>query len=278
MPDRRDSPPSAPVPPVPPPEPAPGPFGPVEGRWLGNLGRLRDAVRQEVLRDQLAGLGPLRGGQARVLDAGCGQGTQALHLARAGHQVTGLDPSERLLGEFRRLLAAEPPEVAARVRLVQGTGEDAARLAGTGFGAVLCHGVLMYQPDPVPLLTGLTAAAGPGGVLSLLVRNGLALAMRDGLRGDAAGALAAFGRLEYVNRLGLAARAHTPDQLDAILRPLGWRRAAWFGVRVFTDHRDEPAPAAGPLAGLLAAEREAGRTDPYRSVAALLHLVYRRTG
>ena len=273
MPDRRDSPPGAPVPP---PEPAPGPFGPVEGRWLGNLGRLRDAVRQEVLRDQLAGLGPLRGGQARVLDAGCGQGTQALNLARAGHQVTGLDPSERLLGEFRRLLAAEPPEVAARVRLVQGTGEDAARLAGTGFGAVLCHGVLMYQPDPVPLLTGLTAAAGPGGVLSLLVRNGLALAMRDGLRGDAAGALAAFGRLEYVNRLGLAARAHTPDQLDAILRPLGWRRAAWFGVRVFTDHRDEPAPAAGPLAGLLAAEREAGRTDPYRSVAALLHVVYQR--
>ena len=80
MPNRRDSPPGAPVPP---PEPAPGPFGQAEGRWLGNLGRLRDAVRQEVLRDQLAGLGPLRGGQARVLDAGCGQGTQALHLARA---------------------------------------------------------------------------------------------------------------------------------------------------------------------------------------------------
>ena len=47
-------------------------------------------------------------------------------------------------------------------------------------------------------------------------------------------------------------------------------------MRVFTDHRDEPAPAAGPLAGLLAAEREAGRTDPYRSVAALLHVVYGR--
>jgi S-adenosylmethionine-dependent methyltransferase len=254
------------------------PFRPAEGRWLGNLGRLRDAVRQEVLRDQLAGLGPLRGGPARVLDAGCGQGTQALHLARAGHDVTGLDPSARLLGEFRRALAAEPPEVAARVRLVQGPGEDAARRAGTGFGAVLCHGVLMYQPDPLPLLAGLTAAAGPGGVLSLLVRNGMALAMRDGLRGDAAAARAAFGRLEYVNRLGLPARAHTPGQLDAILRPLGWSRDAWFGVRVFCDHRDEPAPAAGPLGELVAAEREAGRTDPYRSVAALLHLVYRRAG
>ncbi len=253
-------------------------FGPAEGRWLGNLGRLRDVVRQEVLSDQVAGLGPLRAGPARVLDAGCGQGTQALYLARAGHEVTGLDPSPRLLGEFRRALEAEPSAVAARVRLVEGTGEDAARLAGRGFGVVLCHGVLMYRPDPVPLLAGLTAAAGPGGVLSLLVRNGLALAMRDGLRGDAEGALAAFGQLRYVNRLGLEARAHTPEQLDALLAPLGWRRAAWFGVRVFTDHRDEPAPEPGPLASLLAAEREAGRTDPYRSVAALLHVVYERAG
>jgi hypothetical protein len=180
--------------------------------------------------------------------------------------VTGLDPSARLLGEFRRAVAAEPPEVAARVRLVQGAGEDAARLAGSGFGAVLCHGVLMYQPE-VPLLTGLTAAAGPGGVLSLLVRNGLALAMRDGLRGDAAGARAAFGRLEYVNRLGLAARAHTPDQLDAILGPLGWRRAAWFGVRVSPITGTSPRRTAGPLAELLAAERRPGRTDPYRKAS-----------
>jgi hypothetical protein len=45
---------------------------------------------------------------------------------------------------------------------------------------------------------------------------------------------------------------------------------------VFTDHRDEPAPPAGELADLLAAEREAGGRDPYRSVAALLHLIYVR--
>jgi S-adenosylmethionine-dependent methyltransferase len=45
-------------------------------------------------------------------------------------------------------------------------------------------------------------------------------------------------------------------------------------VRVFTDHRDEPAPGPAELDGLLTAEREAGGRDPYRSVAALLHLVY----
>ena len=40
------------------------------------------------------------------------------------------------------------------------------------------------------------------------------------------------------------------------------------------SHLDEPAPEPAELDGLLAAEREAGRRDPYRSVAALLHLVY----
>ena len=69
---------------------------------------------------------------------------------------------------------------------------------------------------------------------------------------------------------------HTPADLDRVLQPLGWRPEAWYGVRVFCDHRDEPAPGPETLRPLLAAEREAGRRDPYRQVAALLHVVYRR--
>ncbi|MEP7025457.1 MAG: methyltransferase domain-containing protein, partial [Actinomycetota bacterium] len=157
---------------------------------------------------------------------------------------------------------------------VRGPGEDAPSLAGGGFDVVLCHGVLMYLDDPAPMLSALTAAAAPGGVISLLVRNGMAPAMRDGLRGDWPAALRAFDSKDYVNRLGVAALALTPADLDQLLGPLGWQPAGWFGVRVFTDHRDEPAPDPGELADLLAAEREAGRRDPYRSVAALLHLVY----
>lgn len=115
------------------------------------------------------------------------------------------------------------------------------------------------------------------GRLSLLVRNGLALAMREGLRGDWAGARAASDFCRYVNRLGLTARAHTPADLDAALGPFGWRRERWFGVRVFSDHRDVAAPSGDELEQLLAAEQEAGARDPYRSVAALLHVSYRQS-
>ncbi len=252
-------------------------FGPGVAGWLAGLGRLRDVVRQEVLRGQLAEL-PQLARPARVLDVGCGQGTQAMHLARAGHQVTGLDPSAELLAAFGAALAAEPPDVASRVTLRQGQGERAAELAPGPFDLVACHGVLMYANHIAPLLAALAAVAAPGAAISLLVRNGLAMAMRPGLLGDGPGALAAFDTAGYVNRLGLAARAHTPADIDAVLVPLGWRRTGWFGVRVFTDHRDEPVPGAAELAPLLAAEAQAGRRDPYRRVAALLHLVYGRLG
>lgn len=244
--------------------------------WVGVLGRMRDVVRQEVLAAQLAGLPQLAARPARVLDVGCGQGTQALRAARAGHDVTGIDSSPDLLARFEQALAAEPAAVAARVRLVHGAGERAPELVSGGFDLVMCHGVLMYLDDIGPMLASLARVAAPGGAISLLVRNGLAPAMRDGLRGRWPEAARAFDSKDYVNRLGLAAHAHTPQDLDRALRPLGWRRSAWFGVRVFTDHRDEPAPEPGELAGLLAAEREAGGRDPYRSVAALLHLIYER--
>jgi S-adenosylmethionine-dependent methyltransferase len=251
-------------------------FGERVTEWIGVLGRLRDVVRQQVLRSQVAGLSQVSRGPARILDVGCGQGTQALYLARAGHDVTGLDSSAELLARFNDDLAREPAEVAARVRLIRGPGERAADLVSGPFDLVMCHGVLMYLDDPRPMLSALSQLSTGGGALSLLVRNGLATAMRDGLRGHWQAALRGFDTLEYTNRLGLSAHAHTPADLDRMLAPLGWERQAWFGVRVFTDHLDRPAPGPDELPDLLAAEREAGRRDPYRSVAALLHLVYGR--
>ncbi|TCK22594.1 class I SAM-dependent methyltransferase [Pseudonocardia endophytica] len=237
--------------------------------WLRNVERSRNTVRQRLVADQVAAL--VGGADAlRVLDVGCGQGTQALALARRGHAVTGLDPSEELLERF----AGDAEAAGVDVRLVRGPGEKAAELAPGPFDLVLCHGVLMYLDDPAPLLDALSAVAAPDARLSLLVRNGLAPAMRPGLRGESGAALEAFDRPDYTTRLGLAARMHTPSELDALLVPAGWRPLRWYGVRVFSDHRADPGPSE--LDDLVAAEAEAGARDPYRQVAALLHVQYRR--
>ncbi|MCA1693881.1 MAG: methyltransferase domain-containing protein [Actinobacteria bacterium] len=238
------------------------------------MGRLREVVRQELVAAEL--VEHTAGKKLEVLDVGCGQGTQALRLARAGHSVTGLDISKELLDRFRAELDGEPAEVRDRVRLVLGPGEAATELTDGPFDVLLCHGVLMYLDDITPMLTALSRLAAQRAMLSLLVRNGLALAMRNGLCGDWATAQAAFDTTDYTNRLGLPAHAHTPADLDAVLVPLGWNPERWYGVRVFTDHRDEPAPSPDRLRPILAAEQEAGRRDPYRAVAALLHVLYRR--
>jgi len=257
-------------------DPVPNAFAAGVPAWLARLGGVRNLVRQEILAGQLADLAAEMGRPLRIVDVGCGQGTQAIRLAGAGHQVTGLDPSPELLATFRADLGEEDAAVRDRVQLVGGDGLDAAQLVGGGFDLVLCHAVLTYLDEPAPMLSALARCAAPGGYISLLVRNGLAPAMRAGLRGDWNSANAAFNTLDYTNSLGLAAHAHTPAQIDTALAAIGWVRHRWFGVRVFTDHRDDALPQAEVLAALLAAERVAAQRDPYRQVAALSHLVYRR--
>jgi SAM-dependent methyltransferase len=251
-------------------------FAAGEQRWRARLGTLRQVVRQELVSRQLAAHLPRT--PARVIDVGCGQGTQLLRLARDGYDVTGVDSSPTMLDDLRRALDDEPDDVRARVRAVQA---DARNLASfTDFDVVLCHGVLMYFADPEPLLDDLVRLVAPGGVLSLLVRNGDALAMRPGLLGDWDAARRGFESPSYDNRIGVTARA---DRIGDLVASLGERRMttlAWYGVRVFTDTAadDAEVPGEPELTALLECEERAGATDPYRRVAALTHVIARRTG
>ncbi|MEU9260896.1 methyltransferase domain-containing protein [Streptomyces sp. NPDC048212] len=239
---------------------------------------MRNTVRQELvarqLDEQIAARYPV-GQRLRVLDVGMGQGTQALRLARAGHSVTGLESDAEMLRTAREALAGEPEGIRERVRLIEGDGRDTGvHFMPGSFDVVLCHGVLMYVPEPDPLLAGLARMLAPGGLLSLLVRNADALAMRPGTAGDFGAALAAFETDTYTNRLGLSVRADRLDVLRATLAGIAAPLHIWYGVRVFTDNVSNEAELPGPeeLARVFDAEDRAGRTDPYRGVAALLHL------
>jgi S-adenosylmethionine-dependent methyltransferase len=257
-----------------------GGFATGEREWRARLGTLRQVVRQELVARQLAAHLPGRP-SLRVLDIGCGQGTQALLLARRGHVVTALDASARLLDDFRAALAAEPAEVGDRVRLIQGEAAAVASLfQPSSFDAVLCQGVLMYFADPGPLLDAIAQVAAPGAVVSLLVRNGDALALRPGLLGDWDAVATAFDSDGYRNRIGVDARADRLADLTAALSARQLPVRQWYGVRVFTDTAasDAPLPDPATLDVILRHEERAGRTDPYRHVAALLHLIAVRAG
>lgn len=132
--------------------------------------------------------------------------------------------------------------------------------------------------EPGPLLDAMAQVLTPGGLLSLLVRNGDALAMRPGLLGDWGSVGEAFDGDAYLNRIGVHARADRLDELTAALAQRQLSLCQWYGVRVFTDTAasDAAVPGDETLEAVLGFEERAGRTDPYRHVAALLHLVARR--
>ncbi|MFG2646527.1 class I SAM-dependent methyltransferase [Streptomyces sp. NPDC048436] len=226
------------------------------------------------LDEQIAARFPV-GQRLRVLDVGMERGAQALRLARAGHKVTGVEQHPSLVAAARAALAAEPEGIRGRVRIIEGDGRDTGvHFLPGSFDVVLCHGVLMHVEEPDALLAGLARMLAHGGLLSLVVRNAESLAMGPGLGGDWPGALAAFDSTLYRDRLGQEARADRLDAVKASLAGIAAPLHAWYGVRVFTDTvpEDAAAPQDAELAALLAAEERAGRTDPYRRVAALLHV------
>ncbi|MFJ4919335.1 class I SAM-dependent methyltransferase [Streptomyces sp. NPDC088725] len=226
------------------------------------------------LDEQITGRFPV-GQRLRILDVGLGQGTQALRLARGGHTVTGLESDSEMLSTARETFSTEPEGIRERVTLVQGDGlETGVHFLPGSFDVVLCHGVLMYVEEPDAMLAGLARMLAPGGLLSLLVRNADALAVRPGLAGDWAGALGAFDTDLYVNRLGRQVRADRLDALTATLAGIAAPLHAWYGVRFFTDSAPDDAevPTGEELERLMSAEDRAGRTDPYRGIASLLHL------
>ncbi|MEU5399546.1 class I SAM-dependent methyltransferase [Streptomyces sp. NPDC005963] len=240
-------------------------------------GGLKETVRQELvarqLDEQMAARYPV-GQRLRILDVGMGRGVQALRLARAGHTITGLESDAGLLRAAQESLATEPAGIRERVRFIEGAcRETGVHFLPGSFDVVLCHGVLMSEPEPDAMLAGLARMLAPGGLLSLLVRNGDALAFAPGLSGDWDATLAAFDSDVRTDRGGTVERADRLQALTAALAGIAAPLHAWYGVQVFTERgADTEIPAATALERLLAAEDRAGRTDPYRQIAALLHL------
>jgi SAM-dependent methyltransferase len=85
-----------------------------DGAYASVKGRVRTYVMHRQLLDHLP---PPPG---PVLDVGGGAGHQSFPLARAGYDVTLLDPSEAMLDKARRRL---PDDLRSRVTFVHADGE-----------------------------------------------------------------------------------------------------------------------------------------------------------
>src|ERR671930_367815 len=241
---------------------------------------VKGRVRTYVLHQQL--LENLPAPPAPVLDVGGGAGHQSFPLARAGYDVTLLDPSRAMLDKAQQRLQRLPAEAQRRVTLLQADGEHADEAVhGQRFAAVLCHGVLGYLEQPEPLVNQLCRCAAAGGIVSIMTGNAKAMAVRPALERRWDDALASFDARGEIGMLGVPTRADRVEELSELLQSRGVAPLRWYGVWLFVDWLDFSGAKLDPsdatqVAATAAVELEASRRDPYRQLSRVFHLVGRK--
>ena len=232
-----------------------------DAHYATTRGRIRLALLMERI------LGSFPPPPARILDAGGGSGAVAVPLAEHGYAVTLLDPSEGML----RVAGGRIADAGVDVNSVEGPIEDVVELAPGPYDAICCHAVLMYLDDPVPALRALRSQVPAGATLSLLEKNQAGLALRPGLRGDYVEATRVLESPIAAGNLGIPNRARSVDEWRELLAATGWSIDSWVGIRLFSDQAPDDLPA-DRFEELARLEREAGRRDPYRAIARLIHI------
>jgi 2-polyprenyl-3-methyl-5-hydroxy-6-metoxy-1,4-benzoquinol methylase len=104
----------------------------------------------------------------RVLEVGCGIGTDSINFARVGADLTAVE----LSGESLSIAAqrAEVMGVADRIRFVQANAEElTSALEEEPFDLVYSFGVVHHTPHPERALAEMRALTAPGGILKLMV-------------------------------------------------------------------------------------------------------------
>jgi 2-polyprenyl-3-methyl-5-hydroxy-6-metoxy-1,4-benzoquinol methylase len=104
----------------------------------------------------------------RVLEVGCGIGTDSINFARAGADLTAVD----LSGESLHIAEqrARVMGVADRIKFVQANAEElTSAVSGEPYDLIYSFGVVHHTPRPERALEEMRALAAPGGVLKLMV-------------------------------------------------------------------------------------------------------------
>lgn len=209
------------------------------------------------------------GAPTQVLDCGGGSGSFAVPLARVGAVVTVVDISVDALATLHR--RADEWGVADRIRPVQGDVEALGDAVPTGaFDLVLAHGILEAVDAVDTAFTAITAAARPGGLLSLLVSNPVAAVLARAFAGDLTAAVDELRALDSGAVLG-------PERVRRMCESAGLVIERTDGVGVFSEM--VPGSALdGPGAAELVAELDAATATraPFADIASRVHTLARR--
>jgi len=234
--------------------------------------RLLYGISHAYLARHLSGLGS----NLRVLDAGGGNGLDAILLAQQGHRVTVLDSSAEMLAEAQR--GAKVAGVAHQIEFCHAPLIDLPRLfPEQQFDAVLCHSVAHYVKDAVALLIALGAPLRERGLLSLISINRYSEAFRAAVMWQDLDA--ALGILDaettHSALFDTSIELRTAGEFVEWLSSMGFRVLGQYGIRCVNDYiaDNEIKSDPGFFAQLMRLEIELGSRFPYYLLARHFQIV-----
>ncbi len=218
-------------------------------------------------------------GSLRVLDAGGGNGLDAIPLAQDGHQVDLIDSSSSMLAHATANAAAA--HVSDRLVVQQGDILTLApQLPSATFDLVLCHNVVQYVPDVADLLDVLGNLLKAGGILSLISINRYSVPYQAAfLDADLAMAYAKLDQPYDTSRIfQTAMQVYTPEELSTLLTQHGYHVAAYYGIRCLCDYWGDNQRKADPAIFAQLQRLEFALTDrhPYNLLARYLQIIATR--
>ena len=241
-------------------------------------GRLRADLAFANLRNFLPPPQPQK--SLSALDIGCGTGATAVRLAGLGMHVTLLDSSPAMLEMARR--TAREAGVAEKIVLQDG---DASRLMNSfpdaSFDVILCHNVLEYLDDPIPVLRGAARALrNSSAILSVLVRNRAGEVLKAAIQsGDLAGAennlTAEWGQESLY---GGRVRLFTPDSMQAMMQAAALAITAETGVRIVADYLAPQISRTANYERIFELERKLGSQPEFAAIARYKQYFANRSG
>ena len=208
-------------------------------QWRHRRGGVETSLRTSAVwaavRDLVQARQAELGRPLRVLDLGGGTGGLAVPIAELGHDVTVVDPSPDALASLSR--RSTERGVADRIQAVQGDADALADLVGDRLlDLVCCHGTLEVVDEPQVTLAAVADVLAPGGHLSLVAAQRLAVVLARVLAGQFGQALEALTSDD--GRWG----AHDPlprrfdaEALRAMVEQVGLVVDEVHGVRLFSD-------------------------------------------
>lgn len=216
-------------------------------------GSTKGQLRHELFLHHLASVLDLNGQNLSVLDAGGGTGMMSKAMLDMGHTVTLSDISAETLALAQHKFAPNQ-----QVTILH---QDILSLPDRQFDLVICHAVLEWLQDPLPVIHKLVSLVKEGGYLSLSFFN------RDAQRFSNI----YYGNFDYVeqgmkvkNQVRLSPNnPQNPADIIAILEQLPVAFKHKTGIRCFHDYLKDNTMQRSHFEQLKRLEIQFGAQHPY---------------